>query len=56
MDKFEPISGGDELGHFDEATGQLVITDCDGTVDLEVTEHSLNAVAPLLERFSNGLN
>ena len=50
MDKFEPVSGGGEVDHAEEAVGQLVIAGGDGTVDLEVAEHALDAVALLVER------
>lgn len=50
VDKFEPVSGGGQMDHAEEAAGQLVITGGDGTVDLEVAEHALNAIALLVER------
>jgi len=37
------------MDHTEEAAGQSVITGGDGTVDLEVTEHALNAIALLVE-------
>ena len=45
VDKFEPVSGGGEVNHAEETVGQLVVTGGDGAVDLEVTEHALDAVA-----------
>ena len=50
MDKFEPVSGGGEVDHAEEAAGELVITGGDGAVDLEVAEHALDAIALLVER------
>ncbi|WCP15805.1 Non-homologous end joining protein Ku [Sphingobium sp. AntQ-1] len=50
VDKFEPVSGGGEMDHAEEAIGQLVVAGCDGTVDFEVPEHTLDAVALLVER------
>lgn len=50
MDKFEPVSCGGEVDHAEEAADQLVVTGGDGSVDLEVAEHALDAVALLVER------
>ena len=50
VDKFEPVSGGGEMDHAEEAVGQLVIAGGDGAVDFEVTEHALDAVALPIER------
>nr|WP_260591674.1 hypothetical protein [Sphingomonas sp. TF3] len=50
MDKFQPISGGGEMECSEEAVGQLVISDGDGAVDLELSEHALDAIALLAER------
>jgi hypothetical protein len=50
VDKFEPVSGGGEMDHSKEAIGQLVIAGGDGTVNLEVAEHALDAVALFVER------
>lgn len=50
MDKFKPVSGGGEVDHSQEAAGQLVVAGGNGTVDLEVAEHALDAVALLVER------
>lgn len=50
VDKFEPVSGAGEMNHAEEAIGQLVVAGGDGPVDLELTEHALDAVALLVER------
>lgn len=50
VDKFEPVPGGGEVYHAEEAVGQLIIARGDGAVDLEVAEHALDAVALLVER------
>mgnify|MGYP007071086333 CR=1 FL=1 len=50
VDKFEPVSGGGEMDHSEEAIGKLVVAGGDGAVDLEVSEHALDAVALLVER------
>lgn len=50
MDKVAPVSGGGEVDHAEEATGQLVVAGGDGSVDLKVAEHALDAVALLVER------
>lgn len=50
MDKFKPVSGSGEMDHPEETVGQLVVSGGNGTVDLEMAEHALNAFALLLER------
>ena len=45
MDKFEPVSGGGEMDHSEEAVGQLIVSGGDGAVDFELPEHALDAVA-----------
>ena len=50
VDKFEPVSGGGEVDHAEEAAGKLVVAGGDGAVDLEVAEHALDAVALSVER------
>lgn len=43
------LSGlGGVMDHAEEAVGQLVVAGSDGTVDLEVAEYSLDAVALLI--------
>ena len=50
VDKFEPVSGGGEMDHSEEAVGQLIVAGGDGAVDLELSEHALDAIALLVER------
>lgn len=50
VDKFEPVSGGGEMDHAEEAVGKLVVAGGDGAVDFEMAEHALDAVALLVER------
>ena len=50
VDKFEPVSGGGYMNHAKEAVGQLVVAGSDSAVDLELSEHSLDAIALLVER------
>lgn len=50
MDKFEPVSGCGKVDHAEEAVGQLIVSGGDRTVDLEVAEHALDAIALLVER------
>lgn len=50
VDKFELVSGGGKMDHAEEAVGRLVVARGDGTVDLEVSEHALDAIALLVER------
>lgn len=47
-DKFEPVSGGSEMDHTEEAVGQLIVSGSDGAVNLELSEHALDAVALLV--------
>lgn len=50
VDKFEPVSGGSDVDHAEEAVGKQVIASGDGTVDLGVAEHPFDPVALLVER------
>jgi hypothetical protein len=50
VDKFEPVSGYSEMDRSKEAFGKLVVVSGNGTVDLEVTKHALDAIALLVER------
>lgn len=50
VDKFEPVSGGGDMNHAEEAVGKLVVAGGDGGVNLEVAKHALDAVALLVER------
>lgn len=50
MDKFEPVSGSGEMDHPEEAVGQLIVSSGDGAVNLELSEHALDAIALLVER------
>lgn len=45
VDKFEPVSGGGEMDHSEEAVCKLVVAGGYGAVDLELSEHA---------RFSRG--
>jgi hypothetical protein len=49
VDKFEPASGCGNIDHAEGAIGKLIVAGSDRAVDLEVAEHSLDAVAPLTE-------
>jgi len=37
------------MDHAEEAVGQLIVTGGDGTVDLQVAEHALDAVTLFVE-------
>lgn len=50
VDKLEPVFCGGKLYHAEEAAGQMVVAGRDGTADLEMAEHALDAVALLVER------
>lgn len=49
VDEFEQVADCRDLYHAEEALGELVVARGDGTVDLEMTEHALDAVAFLIE-------
>jgi len=49
VDEFEQVSGGRDLDHAEEALGELVVARGESAVDLEMTEHALDAVALLVE-------
>lgn len=50
VDKFEPVSGGGEMDHTEEAVGKLVVSGRDGAVDFDMAEHAFDAIAQLVER------
>lgn len=50
MVKLELVSSGVEMNYAEEAVGQLVVVASDGTVNLEMPEHALDAVPLLVER------
>lgn len=49
MDEFEQVAGGRDLDHAEEALGELIVAGGDGSIDLEMTEHALDAVSLLIE-------
>jgi hypothetical protein len=49
VDKFEPVSCCGEMEHSEEAVGEFVVSSGDGTVDFEMTDHALDAVALAIE-------
>jgi Icc-related predicted phosphoesterase len=49
VDKFEPVSCCGEIGHAEEAVGELIVAGGDGAVDLEMPKHALDAVAVPVE-------
>jgi hypothetical protein len=50
VDEFEPVSGFCEMNHSKESVGELVISGGDGAVDLQMSEHPLDAVALPVEQ------
>jgi hypothetical protein len=48
--KFEPVSGGNDLNHAEEAFGELIISSGDGAVDFQTAEEVLDVIAFLVER------
>jgi len=49
VDEFEPVSGGGDVDHAEEGFGEMIVAGGDGSVDLEMAEHPLDAVALLVE-------
>ena len=49
VDKFEPVSGGGDMDHAEEAFGELVVAGSDGTVDFQTTEEAFDAIAFFVE-------
>ena len=49
MDEFKQVAGSRDLDHAEKALGELVVAGGDGSVDLQMPEHALDAVAFLVE-------
>lgn len=49
VDEFEQVAGGSDLNHAKEAFGELVISGGDRAIGLEMTKHSLDTIALLVE-------
>lgn len=45
MDKFEPVSGGGDVNHAEEAFGELIISGCDGAVDFQAAKEAFDMVS-----------
>jgi hypothetical protein len=50
VDKFEPVSGGSDVNHAEEAFGELVVSSCDGSVDFQASEEAFDLIPFLVER------
>lgn len=50
VDKFEPVSGGGDVNHAEEALGELIISSGDGAVDFQTAEEALDVIALPVER------
>ena len=50
VDRFEPVSGGGDMDHAEEAFGELVVSGCDGAVDFQASEEAFDVIAFLVER------
>jgi uncharacterized protein GlcG (DUF336 family) len=50
VDKFEPVSGGGDVDHAEEAFGELIISGGNGAVDFQAAEEALDVIAFLVER------
>ena len=49
VDEFEQVAGSCDLNHAEEALGELVVAGGNRAVDVEMTEHALDAVAFLVK-------
>ena len=50
VDKFEPVSGGGDMDHAEEAVGELIIPGGDGAVDFQAAEEAFDVVSFTVER------
>ncbi|WP_371136482.1 hypothetical protein [Novosphingobium sp.] len=50
MDKFKPVSGGDETDHSEKAVGRLIVSGGDSAANLELSEHALDTIVLLVVR------
>jgi len=50
VDKFEPVSGGSDVNHAEEAFGELIISGCYGAVDFQTAEEAFDVVSFSVER------
>ena len=48
--KFEPVSGGGDMDHAEQACGELVLARGDGAVDFQVAEEPFDVVSFPVER------
>ena len=49
VDKFELMSGGDDVNHVEEAFGELIISRGDGAVVFQAAEEALDVIAFFIE-------
>jgi hypothetical protein len=52
VDKFDPVTRACDVEHSKEAVGELVVAGGDSSIDLEVADHALDAVALAVEAFA----
>jgi hypothetical protein len=50
VDKFDPISGGGNKDHTEEALGELIVPGCDSAVDFQTDKVALDIIVFLIER------
>jgi hypothetical protein len=50
VDKFEPVPGGSDVNHAEEAFGELIIWGGDGAVDFQAAEEPFDVVSFSVER------
>ena len=50
VDKFEPVSGGGDMDHAEEAFGELIVSSCDGAVDFQAAKEAFDVISFPVER------
>ena len=45
VDKFEPVSGGGDMDHSEEAFGELVVAGCDGAIDFQAPKEAFDLIS-----------
>jgi hypothetical protein len=45
VNKFEPVSGGGDMDHAEEAFGELIVAGGDGAVDFQASEEAFDLVS-----------
>ena len=52
MDKFEPVSGGGDTDHGEEAFGELVVACSDSAIDFQTAEGAFDVIVFTVKRLA----